>query len=97
MKKIDNLKDLEIWGDISFLASTILKEYNKKKTSELEEMADAISRLTFYFQENINNKRLYKKALSDYRLSKNRAIERARKSEKENQELKQKIKKYANL
>ena len=87
MKKIDNLKDMEIWGDISFLASTILKEYNNKKTSELEEMADAISRLTFYFQENINNKRLYKKALSDYRLSRNRAIERARKAEKQNEKL----------
>ena len=87
MKKIDNLKDMEIWGDISFLASTILKEYNNKKTSELEEMADAISRLTFYFQENINNKRLYKKALSDYRLSRNRAIERARKAEEENEKL----------
>jgi|TARA_R100001443_G_scaffold12761_1_gene22494 hypothetical protein len=87
MKKIDNYKDMEIWADISFLASTILKEYNKKKTSELEEMADAISRLTFYFQENINNKRLYKKAISEYRLSRNRAIERARKSEKENEKL----------
>jgi len=78
---------MEIWADISFLASTILKKYNKKKTSELEEMADAISRLTFYFQENINNKRLYKKAISEYRLSRNRAIERARKSEKENEKL----------
>ena len=87
MKKIDNLKDMEIWGDISFLASTILKAYNKKKTSELEQMADAISRLTFYFQENINNKRLYKKALSDYRLQRNRAIERARKAEQENERL----------
>ena len=50
-------------------------------------MADAISRLTFYFQENINNKRLYKKAISEYRMSRNRAIERARKSEKENEKL----------
>ena len=87
MKKIDNLKDLEIWGDISLLASTILKQYNKKKTSKLEDMADAISRITFYFQENINNKRLYKKALSDYRLQKNRAIERARKAEKQNEKI----------
>ena len=86
-RKIDNLKDLEIWGDISLLASTILKQYNKKKTSKLEDMADAISRITFYFQENINNKRLYKKALSDYRLQKNRAIERARKAEKQNEKL----------
>ena len=86
-RKIDNLKDLEIWSDISLLASTILKQYNKKKTSKLEDMADAISRITFYFQENINNKRLYKKALSDYRLQKNRAIERARKAEKQNEKL----------
>ena len=97
MKKIDNYKDMEIWADISFLASTILKEYNNKKTSNLEAMADAIARLTFYFQENLNNKRLYKKALSEYRLAKNRAIERARKAEEENEKLKLKIKKYANL
>ena len=79
---------MEIWGDINFLASTILKDYNKKKTTKLEDMADAISRLTFYFQENINNKRLYKKAISEYRLSRNRAIERARKAEEENQKIK---------
>ena len=78
---------MEIWADISLLSGTILKQYNKKKTSNLEEMADAISRLTFYFQENINNKRLYKKAISEYRMSRNRAIERARKSEKENEKL----------
>jgi hypothetical protein len=97
LRKIDNLKEMEIWGDISLLSGTILKQYNKKKTSNLEEMADAISRLTFYFQENLNNKRLYKKALSEYRLAKNRAIERARKAEAENEKLKLKIKKYANL
>ena len=88
---------MEIWADISLLSGTILKQYNKKKTSNLEAMADAIARLTFYFQENINNKRLYKKAISEYRLSRNRAIERARKAEQENEKLKLKIKKYANL
>ena len=88
---------MEIWADISLLSGTILKQYNKKKTSNLEARAEAIARLTFYFQENINNKRLYKKALSEYRLAKNRAIERARKAEEENEKLKLKIKKYANL
>lgn len=96
-KKIDNLKDMEIWADISLLSATILKQYNKKKTSNLEALADAIARLTFYFQENINNKRLYKKAISDYRLARNRAVERARKAEKENEEIKLKLKKYANI
>ena len=88
---------MEIWADISLLSGTILKQYNKKKTSNLEAMAEAIARLTFYFQENINNKKLYKKALSEYRLAKNRAIERARKAEEENEKLKHKIKKYANI
>jgi len=88
---------MEIWGDINLLASVILKQYTKKKTERLEEMAEAISRITFYFQENLNNKRLYKKAVSDYRLSKNRAIERARRAEEENYKLKQKIKKYGNI
>tara|TARA_R110002110_G_scaffold283244_4_gene497506 strand:- start:238 stop:504 length:267 start_codon:yes stop_codon:yes gene_type:complete len=88
---------MEIWADISLLSGTILKQYNKKKTSNLEAMADAIARLTFYFQENINNKKLYKKALSEYRLAKNRAIERARKAEEENEKLKLKIKKYGNI
>jgi len=88
---------MEIWADISLLSGTILKQYNKKKTSNLEALADAIARLTFYFQENLNNKKLYKKALSEYRLAKNRAIERARKAEEENEKLKLKIKKYANI
>ncbi len=88
---------MEIWGDISLLSGTILKQYNKKKTSNLEALSDAIARLTFYFQENINNKKLYKKALSEYRLAKNRAIERARKAEEENEKLKLKIKKYGNI
>ena len=88
---------MEIWADISLLSGTILKQYNKKKTSNLEALADAIARLTFYFQENLNNKKLYKKALSEYRLAKNRAIERARKAEEENEKLKHKIKKYANI
>lgn len=88
---------MEIWADINLLASVILKQYSKKKTERLEEMAEAISRITFYFQENLNNKRLYKKAVSDYRLTKNRAIERARRAEEENYKLKQKIKKYGNI
>jgi len=88
---------MEIWADISLLSGTILKQYNKKKTSNLQALADAIARLTFYFQENLNNKRLYKKALSEYRLAKNRAIERARKAEEENEKLKLKIKKYGNI
>ena len=47
--------------------------------------------------EENNNKRIYKKAISDYRLARNRAVERARKAEQENEKLKLKLKKYANI
>ena len=42
-------------------------------------MSESLVRVVFYFQEYSNNIRLYKKALSEYKLTKNRAIERARK------------------
>ena len=50
-------------------------------------MSECLIRLTFYYQETSNNKRLYKEAISDYRLARNRAIERARKAEQENEKL----------
>ena len=50
-------------------------------------MSESLVRVVFYFQEYSNNIRLYKKALSEYRLAKNRAIERARKAEQENEKL----------
>ena len=92
-KKIDNLKDLEIWSDLNFLTSIVKKQLDKKKTKNLEKMSESLIRVVFYFQEYSNNIRLYKKALSEYKLTKNRAIERARRSE---QELNKLIKKQNN-
>ena len=95
-KKIDNLKDLEIWSDLNFLTSIVSSQLDKRKTKNLEKMSESLIRVVFYFQEYSNNIRLYKEALSEYRLTKNRAIERARKAEKENEKLKNKITNYAN-
>ena len=86
-KKIDNLKDLEIWSDLNFLTSIVKKQIDKKKTENLERMSESLVRVVFYFQEYSNNIRLYKKALLDYKLQRNRAIERARRTEKENEKL----------
>jgi len=86
-KKINNLKELEIWTDLNFLTSIVKKQIDKKKTENLEKMSESLVRVVFYFQEYSNNIRLYKKALTDYRLQKNRAIERARKVEKENEKI----------
>lgn len=91
MKKITNLKELEIWTDIHFLSSIIKKQIDKKKTDNLIKMADAVTNLAFYFQEYTNNIRLYEKALSEYKLAKNRAIQRARRSEQETEKIQRKI------
>ena len=86
-KKIDNLKDLEIWSDLHFLTSIVSSQLDKRKTKNLQKMSESLVRVVFYFQEYSNNIRLYKKALSEYKLTKNRAIERARRSEQENERL----------
>ena len=86
-KKINNLKDLEIWSDLNFLSTIVKSQLDKKKTKNLEKMSESLVRVVFYFQEYSNNIRLYKKALLDYKLQRNRAIERARRTEKENEKL----------
>ena len=86
-KKIDNLKDLEIWSDLNFLTSIVSSQLDKRKSENLEKMSESLIRVVFYFQEYSNNIRLYKKALSDYKLQRNRAIQRARKAEQENEKL----------
>ena len=86
-RKIDNLKDLEIWTDLNFLISIVKKQMDKKETENLKKMSQCLIRLTFYYQETSNNIRLYKEAISDYRLARNRAIERARKAEQQNEKL----------
>jgi len=96
MKKIDNLKELEVWSNIHYLSTTINTALEKKKINKtrrhtekkLQDMSDAIISLALYFKEYSNNIKLYKKALSEYRLTKNRAIERARKAEQELDQLK---------
>jgi hypothetical protein len=92
VKKIDNLKELEISTDVNLLSELIYEQIKKRKTPNLEKMRDSIVRLSYYFLETKNDRRLYEIALSDYRLARNRAIERARKSEKENEKLRKQIK-----
>ena len=86
-KKIDNLKDLEIWSDLTFLLSIVKRQLDKKKTNNLVKMSDALVNIANYFREYSNNIKLYQEALSDYKLQRNRAIERARKAEQENEKL----------
>ena len=81
MKKIDNLKQMQVWNDLHFLSSTIKKQLEKRETKNLKKLSSSIIRIIFYFQEYSNNIKLYKKAISEYRLAKNKAILRARNAE----------------
>ena len=96
MKKIDNLKEYEISSDVEFLSEMILKQIKKQKSPALLKMRDSIVRLTYYFLESKNERRLYTKALSDYKLRKNRAILRARKAEEENEKIRRQSKSSSN-
>ena len=96
MKKIDNLKEYEISSDIEFLSEMILKQIKKQKSPALLKMRDSIVRLTYYFLESKNERRLYTKALSDYKLRKNRAILRARKAEQEYEKIRRQNKSSSN-
>lgn len=95
MKKLENLKELEISSDLHLLGGLILR--SKKKTKTSKAVGEAVTRLFFYFHESKNTLRLYKKAISDYNLRKNRAIERARKAEKQVEFLEAELKKFKKI
>ena len=79
--KIDLLKDMEYLADIEMLSTLILDQCKKKETKTLTEMSKAIARIFFYVNNLQQDRKMYDKALSQYREDKNRAILRARKSE----------------
>ena len=93
MQKIENLKDFEIFADLELIGGTILKARKQKETELNIKLSESIQRLFYYYHEARNYKRLYEEALSDYKLQRNRAINRARKAEKTIEKLQEQIKK----
>ena len=83
--KIDLLKDMEYIVDIDMLTTLVLNQIKKKETTTLTEMSKAIDR------------RMYDKAMNQYREDKNRAVLRARKSDLELEKLRKEIKTLKNL
>tara|TARA_B110001452_G_scaffold258023_1_gene252790 strand:- start:605 stop:904 length:300 start_codon:yes stop_codon:yes gene_type:complete len=81
--KIDLLKDMEYLVDIDMLTNLVLNQIKKKETKTLTEMSKAIARIFFYVNSLQVDRRMYDKAMSQYREDKNRAVLRARKSEAE--------------
>ena len=81
-KKIDNLKDLEYYGNMELLCTTVLDAIKKGPTPKLEAMSKALTEISFYVNNLQTDRRLYNKALGEYRADKNRAVLRARDAEK---------------
>ncbi len=95
--KIDVLKDMEYLTDIDMLSTLILDQCKKKETPTLTEMSKAIARIFFYVNSLQVDRRMYDKAMSQYREDRNRAILSSRKSDARIKELEEELKKWKKL
>tara|TARA_R110000744_G_scaffold145383_1_gene257980 strand:+ start:30 stop:326 length:297 start_codon:yes stop_codon:yes gene_type:complete len=95
--KIDILKDMEYLTDIDMLSTLILDQLKKKETPTLTEMSKAIARIFFYVNSLQVDRRMYDKAMSQYREDKNRAVLRARKSDLKINQLEEELKKWKKI
>ena len=90
-KKIDNLKEMCYHSNISLLSEMVLDAIKKNDRDNLQKMSKAIKEVAFYVNGRQMVRWAYNKSIEEYRLSKNRAIERARKAEKKIEELQDKL------
>lgn len=95
--KIDLLKDMEYLADIEMLSTLILDQCKKNETPTLTAMSKAIARIFFYVNSLQQDRKMYDKAISQYREDKNRGVLRARKAEVELEIAKQEIIKLRKL
>lgn len=95
--KIDLLKDMEYLTDIEMLSTLILDQCKKNETPTLTEMSKAIARIFFYVNSLQVDRKMYDKAMSQYREDKNRAIMRARNAEVKIRDLEEELKKWKKI
>lgn len=90
-KKIQNLKELEYYGNFNLVGEILMKLRKKYPENEkIKEAVEAMGQVGVFVTELMSNSYFYDKSLEDYRSQKIRAIERARKAEQELEELKNK-------
>lgn len=88
---------MEYLVDIDMLTNLVLNQIKKKETTTLTEMSKAIARIFFYVNSLQVDRRMYDKAMNQYREDKNRAVLRARKADIELEKLRKEIKTLKNL
>lgn len=90
-KKIQNLKELEYYGNFNLVGEILMKLRKKYPENEkIKEAVEAMGQVGVFVTELMSNSYFYDKSLEDYRSQKIRAIERARKAEQELEEIKKK-------
>lgn len=92
--KINNLKDLQYYGNIELLSNVVLDAMKKKDTPKLQEMSKAVAQIAFYVNHLQTDRQMYNKSMSQYRQDTARAVERARRAEKKIEELEEELKKF---
>ena len=81
-KKINNIKEAEYYTNFNLVGEHIIKSRKlKPENKALNQMYFAWQEVGFYVHNLIGNERLYNDSLSEYRMDKIRAIERARVAE----------------
>ena len=93
-KKINNIKEAEYYTNFNLVGKHIIKTRKlKPKNSALNEMYFGWQEVGFYVHSLIGNERLYDQSLSEYRMDKIRAVERARVAEDKVKRLEDEIQK----
>ena len=94
MRKIQNLKSLQFSTDFTTVSSRLLEWNKRKPIPELKEMMLAVQRWFFYTHELETSEWYWEKSLEEYRSDKLRAIERAKRAEKELEEVRKELDNY---
>ena len=90
-KKIQNLKELEYYGNFNLVGEILIKLKKKYPENEkIKEAVEAMGQVGVFVTELMSNSYFHDKVIEDYRSQKLRAIERARKAEQELEEIKKK-------
>ena len=90
-KKMQNLKEMEYYGNFNLVGEVLLKLKHKYPNNEtLKESISAMTHIGFFVTEMMQAQYYYEKSLESYRSDKLRAVERARRAEEELEQLKNK-------
>ena len=90
-KKMQNLKEMEYYGNFNLVGEVLLKLKQKYPNNEtLKESISAMTHIGFFVTEMMQAQYYYEKSLESYRSDKLRAVERARRAEEELEQLKNK-------